>query len=80
LQTPIPSDPSKDLSLNAEATVLAAKLRKEFRRQQEAIEMAGVPVLKVVPGLPWVPKARKRDVEAFLNLVRQKFIGFALPG
>ena len=59
---------------------IAAKLIKIRKQQQEAEEDVGIPEVKVVTGLPWIPKAREKDIESFLNLVRQKFIGFSLPG
>ncbi|CAH8541179.1 unnamed protein product [Heterobilharzia americana] len=29
--------------------------------------------------LPWKPKVKKKDIETFLNNVRQKFVGFQVP-
>nr|CAB3266664.1 striatin-interacting protein 1 homolog [Phallusia mammillata] len=75
--------PNKGPTLTTDTAAIAAKLIK-IRKEQEDAQTAetgpDIPTVKLVPGLPWVPKARKRDVEAFLNLVRQKFIGFPLPG
>jgi len=33
----------------------------------------------VVRGLPWTPKVRQKDVDAFLDNTRTKFVGFKLP-
>lgn len=30
-------------------------------------------------GLPWVPKVRHRDIDAFFDTTRSKFVGFILP-
>ena len=77
LQTPMPlrSGPT----LTKDPATIASKL-VQIRREQQEAEEAVVPDVKLVSGLPWIPKAREKDVEAFLNLVRQKFIGFPLPG
>uniref|UniRef100_F7A9M5 Uncharacterized protein n=1 Tax=Ciona intestinalis TaxID=7719 RepID=F7A9M5_CIOIN len=56
------------------------KSNEPLRREQQAPDISDLPHVKVVSGLPWTPKARKKDVELFLNQVRQKFIGFSLPG
>uniref|UniRef100_H2YJ99 Far11/STRP C-terminal domain-containing protein n=1 Tax=Ciona savignyi TaxID=51511 RepID=H2YJ99_CIOSA len=70
--------PSQTPTLTTDATTIAAKLVK-LRREQQTPDLSGLPRVKVISGLPWTPKARKNDVE-FLNQVRQKFIGFTLPG
>ena len=68
-------------TLSKDTASIAAKLIKlRKQQQQEAEEDLELPEVKVLTGLPWIPKAREKDIEAFLNLVRQKFIGFPLPG
>nr|XP_002130558.1 striatin-interacting protein 1 homolog [Ciona intestinalis] len=75
--TPMPTQTAPTLTSNAAA--VAAKI-VQLRREQQAPDISDLPHVKVVSGLPWTPKARKKDVELFLNQVRQKFIGFSLPG
>lgn len=29
--------------------------------------------------LPWTPKVRQKDIDQFLDVTRNKFIGFTLP-
>ncbi|KAM7295559.1 striatin-interacting protein 1 homolog isoform X2 [Ixodes scapularis] len=41
--------------------------------------LPGPPVSEVSKGLPWVPKVRPGDVDAFLDSTRLKFVGFQLP-
>lgn len=31
-------------------------------------------------GLPWKPKVRQKDIDAFLETARMKFVGYTLPG
>ena len=45
-------------------------------RTKDDEEVEGV--LRIKKGLPWTPKIRNRDVDAFLDYTRQKFIGFKL--
>lgn len=34
----------------------------------------------VSSGLPWTPKVRQKDIDAFLDNTRIKFVGFQLQG
>lgn len=70
----------KGPSTSGNTESIAAKLINLKKQQQEEEDMLSFPVVKAVSGLPWIPKAREKDVETFLNLVREKFIGFSLPG
>ena len=67
-------------TLSKDTASIAAKLLKIRKEQLEAQCNSPIPEVKVISGLPWVPKAREKDLEAFLNVVRQKFIGYILPG
>ncbi|CAN8025131.1 unnamed protein product, partial [Ixodes persulcatus] len=46
---------------------------------ETAFSLPGAPVAEVSKGLPWVPKVRPGDVDAFLDSTRLKFVGFQLP-
>lgn len=34
----------------------------------------------IARGLPWKPKVRQKDIDAFLDASRLKFLGYTLPG
>lgn len=38
------------------------------------------PLRSIVSRLPWSPKVRQKDVDQFLDVSRNKFIGYTLPG
>ncbi|KAG0429221.1 hypothetical protein HPB47_023835, partial [Ixodes persulcatus] len=46
---------------------------------ETTFSLPGAPVAEVSKGLPWVPKVRPGDVDAFLDSTRLKFVGFQLP-
>lgn len=45
------------------------------------MQVSPPPQHDIIPrGLPWKPKVRQRDIDAFLDAARQKFLGYSLPG
>ncbi|XP_030746368.1 striatin-interacting protein 1 isoform X2 [Sitophilus oryzae] len=44
-------------------------------------QMSPLPQHDLLPrGLPWKPKVRQKDIDAFLDTARMKFLGYTLPG
>ena len=48
--------------------------------KQNSIGNGSQPVpVKPINCLPWIPKVRRKDIYQFMDLSRQKFIGYSLP-
>jgi hypothetical protein len=62
-----PSTPSSTLSSAESTTSLAS--------DASSIDPASTLIMKE---LPWVPKVRQKDLEAFLEHTRKKFVGFTI--
>lgn len=50
----------------------------ELSKQNSVAGSQSVPV-KPINCLPWIPKVRRKDIYQFMDLSRQKFIGYSLP-
>ncbi len=65
--TVVPSSAGSTLSSSESTTSLASDV--------SSIDPASTLIMKE---LPWVPKVRQKDLEAFLEHTRKKFVGFTI--
>lgn len=71
---PVDDDDYDEQQINNQPGATAAEQDQIRSASVESVSLP--PVLK---GLPWVPKIRQKDLDAFLDSVRLKFIGFTIP-
>lgn len=64
----------------SDTAAIALKLMKIKKQREEEQALRSINVIKVPSGLPWEPKTREKDIDAFLSQARQKFIGYQLTG
>lgn len=61
------------------ALCVQKKKFKNFVSGQKEAQYSPVMPIRNIERLPWTPKVRQKDIDQFLDVSRNKFIGFTLP-
>ncbi|XP_017862728.1 PREDICTED: striatin-interacting protein 1 homolog [Drosophila arizonae] len=70
-------DPSASTSGNSNNSTASANPNNQPSNMQPPVT---VPAVQITPRLPWTPKVRQKDIDQFLDISRNKFIGYSLIG